>query len=74
MAKLTKAQLAALRWLEANGGLCVPNMNLAGRSREWPERRTLNCLIRDGLIDFEQRTYEWCVKVNEKGRSLTHPA
>lgn len=68
--KPTKAQVNALAWLAKNGGLAVPNMNMAGRAREWPETRTLRCLIRDGLLDFDQREYEWSVRVNEKGAAV----
>ena len=70
-AKPTKAQLRALAWLADNGGLEVPNMNMHGRSKEWPNTKTLRCLVRDGLADFEQRPETWRVTVSDAGRAIT---
>lgn len=61
--KLSPAQVRAVNFLRANHGLTVPNMNLHGRSKEWPTRATLNALLRKGVIDFEQDQYGWTVRL-----------
>lgn len=65
--KLTAAQESALRWLRANGGLTVPNMNMHGRAREWPQVRTLRALVAKGAATFEQGEYDWTVKPIDSG-------
>lgn len=67
--RFTGAQIRALRFLLHNGGLEVPNMNMAGRSRDWPDRRTLNALSSKGAINFTQLTYTWRVDITEAGRA-----
>jgi hypothetical protein len=61
--------MAALRWLKSNGGLTVPNMNMHGRAREWPQTRTLRALVAKGLADFEQGETEWTVRPNSAGEA-----
>jgi hypothetical protein len=67
MSKVTPAQASALRWLKANGGLSVPNMNMAGKSREWPNTRTLRVLVKKGLLAFTQGEFEWSVNLTSAG-------
>jgi hypothetical protein len=65
--KITPAQLRALRWLHNNGGLTVPNMNMHGRSKEWPDTRTLRALVNKDLCDFEQSEFDWTVRPSKAG-------
>lgn len=66
----TQPQMRALSWLKENGGLEVPNMNMDGRSKEWPTKQTLDGLLERGLITFEQKEFTWEVKVNPMGEAI----
>lgn len=68
--ELPKAQLGALRWLIANGGLEVPNMDLNGRSPEWPTAATLRALEKRNLISFWPNRTTWRVDVLSSGRKV----
>jgi hypothetical protein len=71
---ITRSQLDALKWLDKNGGLEVGNMNMDGRSKEWPTKRTLGALVERGLIDFKQGEFTWKVEVNDMGKSVSTSA
>jgi hypothetical protein len=42
-------------------------MNMAGRSKEWPDTRTLRALVNKDLCDFEQSEYDWTVRPSKAG-------
>lgn len=65
--ELPRAQLAALRWLKANGGLEVPNMDLHGRAKEWPTIAQLRALDKRNLISFYRGRESWSVQLLSTG-------
>jgi hypothetical protein len=67
---LTPPQYGALAWLRSNGGLEVPNMDLNGRSKEWPKHRTLEGLQERGLINVEQKGTYWRCEITPLGNAL----
>jgi hypothetical protein len=64
--------LAALRWLDQNGGLEIPHMSMIGRAREWPTRPQLVGLQKRELISYNPDSSPgyWSLTVNDKGRKL----
>jgi hypothetical protein len=68
--RVTDPQMSALAWLKNNGGLEVPNMDLNGRSKEWPRHKTLEGLQERGLITVEQKETYWRAKVNPLGEAV----
>jgi hypothetical protein len=68
--RITDPQMSALAWLKSNGGLEVPNMNMDGRSPEWPTHRTLEGLQDRGLIDVKQDGTHWRCDVNPLGEDV----
>lgn len=68
--KPTRAQKEALAFLDNNGGLEVPNMNMHGRSKEWPTRATLQAIIDRGWAKFEQLEFSWKVTTTDAGKTL----
>jgi hypothetical protein len=67
---VTAPQMSALAWLKHNGGLEVPNMDLNGRSKEWPSHRTLEGLQERGLINVEQTGSYWRCEINPLGEAV----
>jgi hypothetical protein len=68
--RITDPQMSALGWLKSNDGLEVPNMDLNGRSPEWPSHRTLEGLQDRGLITVEQKETYWRAEVNSLGEAV----
>jgi hypothetical protein len=68
--KLSPTQRYAIRWLANNGGLEVPNMNLDGRSSDWPTVATLRALLKRDLVTFTQGRNHWRVDLSEAGKAL----
>jgi hypothetical protein len=68
--RVTDPQMSALAWLKNNGGLEVPNMDLNGRSKEWPRHTTLEGLQERGLIKVEQKDTYWRCEVNPLGEAV----